>query len=73
MLLAASALGLGGVWLGVWPRRERCAALADLLDLPEALTPFCVLAFGHPAEDGVSRDRYDPGLVCWDRWGLCEG
>lgn len=67
-LLASHALGLGAVWLGFWPKMERVAPLRTVLELPEGVEPFCVLAVGHPAETKPSVDRYDPDAVHRDRW-----
>ncbi len=67
-LVAIHALGLGGVWLGFWPKMERVAPLRKVLELPEGVEPFCVLAVGHPAETKPPADRYDPDAVHRDRW-----
>lgn len=67
-LLAAHALGLGGVWLGFWPKMERVEPLKEVLGLPAGVEPLSVLAFGHPAEDKAPSDRYDPDLVHFERW-----
>jgi len=67
-LLAAHAMGLGAVWLGFWPKMERVAPLRRVLELPEGVEPFCVLAVGHPAETKPPAGRYDPDAVHWDRW-----
>ena len=67
-LVAIHALGLGAVWLGFWPKMERVAPLRTVLELPEGVEPFCVLAVGHPAETKPPAGRYDPGAVHRDRW-----
>lgn len=67
-LLAAHALGLGGVWLGFWPKMERVEPLKAALGIPEGVEPLAVLAFGHPAEAKPPADRYRPDLVHWNRW-----
>lgn len=67
-LVAIHALGLGGVWLGFWPKMERVAPLRKVLELPEGVEPFCVLAVGHPAETKPPADRYDPDTVHRDAW-----
>lgn len=67
-LLAASALGLGAVWLGVYPREERVEALRAMLNLPSAVLPVACLAIGHPAESKEPRTRYAESKVhrgCW--------
>lgn len=67
-LLAVHALGLGGVWLGYYPKMERVAPLKDLLGIPEGVEPLAVLAIGHPAEQKSPSDRYDPSFVRQERW-----
>ncbi len=39
MLLAVTALGLGAVWLGVYPRVDRVRGLKGLLGLPDNISP----------------------------------
>lgn len=67
-LLAAHALGLGGVWLGYYPKMERVTPLKKLLGIPEHVEPLAVLAIGHPAEEKPPSDRYDPSFVHHERW-----
>ncbi|MCU0502576.1 MAG: nitroreductase family protein [Anaerolineae bacterium] len=68
LLLAAHALGLGGVWLGVYPREERVASVRNILGMPTEVTPLCVISIGHSAEPGGSVDRYRAERVHRDRW-----
>jgi len=49
LLLAAHALGLGAVWLGVYPLEERVAGVKQILGLPEQIAPLCIVALGYPA------------------------
>lgn len=65
IFLAAPALGLGGVWLGVWPRQERIKPIAQLLELPEGLTPMGIAALGQPDEHPSPRTQFDPSRVIW--------
>lgn len=50
ILLQAQALHLGAVWLGIYPEKERMKCLEELLEVPEDLKAFSVVAVGHPAE-----------------------
>jgi nitroreductase len=68
LLLAAHALGLGAVWLGVYPREDRVAGVRKILGIPGHVTPLCVLAVGHPAQPSGPADRYREERVHWDRW-----
>lgn len=68
LLLAATALGLGAVWLGVYPRDQRVAAVRTTLALPDHITPLNLISIGHPAEEKEPRTQYDESRVHWERW-----
>jgi len=68
LLLAATALGLGAVWLGVHPREARVAAVRQALGIPPAIVPLNVISIGHPAEKKEPRTQYTQTRVhreCW--------
>jgi nitroreductase len=68
LLLAATALGLGAVWLGVYPREERVAAVRQVLGIPETIVPLNLISIGHPAEEKEPRTQYDAARVHHGRW-----
>ena len=68
LLLAATALGLGAVWLGVYPREERVRAVRRILSLPEHITPLNLIAIGHPAEEKQARTQFDRTRVHREEW-----
>lgn len=68
ILLEAQELGLGSVWLGVYPDEGRVDALKKLLGLPVYVTPLCILPIGYPAEQRQGADRYDSARIHHDRW-----
>ncbi len=68
ILLAVTALGLGAVWLGVYPREDRVAAVREVLQLPEIITPLNLISIGHPAEEKEPRTQYDETRVHWEHW-----
>jgi len=68
LLLAAHALGLGGVWLGVYPREDRVAGVRGIAGIPERATPLCVLSIGHPLEPGGPVERYSDERVHRNGW-----
>lgn len=68
LLVAAHALGLGAVWVGVYPREDRVASFRWLLGLPEHVTPFALVPVGFPAEHKPPADRYDPARVHRNGW-----
>lgn len=68
LLLAASMLGLGGVWLGVHPREDRIAAVRRLMGLPDEIVPVSIVALGRPGESKDPRTRYHEDYVHFETW-----
>lgn len=68
MLLEASFLGLGSVWLGIYPLTERVSALRRLFSLPENIIPFAVLPVGFPAQSLPPADRFNRTRIHVDKW-----
>jgi len=68
LLLAATALGLGAVWLGVHPRESRVDPIRKVLKIPKTIIPLNLIAIGHPAEEKVPRTQYDKLRVHRERW-----
>jgi nitroreductase len=68
ILLAAHAIGLGAVWLGVYPESERTRAVQEILGLPAGIECLSLVALGHPAERPAAADRYDAGRVHSEAW-----
>jgi nitroreductase len=68
MLVAAHALGLGSVWIGLYPREQRVADIRAILTLPEHVVPMAVLPLGYPAETRAKEERFDKTRIHYDRW-----
>ena len=68
LLLAAVALGLGAVWLGVFPRESRVLAIRKVLKSPETIVPLNLISIGHPAEEKEPRTQYDELRVHHEHW-----
>lgn len=68
LLLAAPALGLGAVWLGVHPRTDRMSAIRALFKLPDPILPVAAIAVGYPAEAPPPRTRYRAEAVHEEGW-----
>ena len=68
ILLAAHAMGLGAVWLGVYPRVERVEAVRQIIGAPENILPFAMIAVGYPAENKGPAERYEAARVHKNRW-----
>ncbi len=63
ILIAATAMGIGSVWLGVFPNTARSQALQEYFNLPDYLVPFSVVSLGYPAEQKSARNRYDSSKI----------
>ena len=68
MLLEATHQGLGTVWLGVHPRRDRVDGLKKLFKLPESVIPFAVIALGYAKEQPSPVDRFNPDYIHRNEW-----
>ena len=68
ILLAAHDLGLGAVWLGVYPREERTEGLKKLFKIPDDIVPISLIACGYPAEKLVAEDRYKKDRIHQNQW-----
>ena len=64
ILLEATHQNLGGVWIGVHPRKERIENIQNMLELPENHEPFSLIALGYPGEDHRKISiRYDKSRI----------
>ena len=61
--LETDSLGLGGVWLGIAPDRERMDKVAGILDLPDNVEAFSIFVLGYPAEERKQQDRFDESRI----------
>lgn len=67
LLLEADSLGLGAVWMGIAPLKERMEDARKALQVSETLEVFAFIACGYPAEEKSQQDRYDLNRVHYIR------
>ncbi len=68
ILLAVNSLGLGSVWLGIYPREQRVEGLKKLLKLPEEIIPFSLIPIGGTDEEMNESTRYNPERIHYNGW-----
>ena len=68
VLLQIVKEGLGGVWLGFYPREKRTDQVKEYFHLPETVMPFAVIPFGYSEDENVFEDRYVPSKVHYEKW-----
>lgn len=68
ILLAANALGIGSVWLGVFPHEELVTKMQELLGIPAEIKPFSIISLGYSAEDKGPSNRFDAARIHHNGW-----
>ena len=68
ILIESQQLGLGAVWLGIYPIEGRVYSFRNLLKIPEHINPFALVVIGHPAEYKEAAERFDKTRVHYDYW-----
>jgi nitroreductase len=68
ILLASMALGLGSVWLGVYPSEDRVNGLRKILEIPENIIPLALVAIGYTDVNQDSVDRLNQKRIHYNKW-----
>ena len=68
ILVEATGMGLGTVWLGIYPRTDRIEAMRKLLSVPEDIVPFSLIVVGRPAEKKEPHGGIDRQRLHWNGW-----
>ena len=68
ILLAATSLGLGSVWIGIYPVEPRVRALKEIFDMPEHVIPMSIAYIGYPAEEKEPRTQYNEKRIYWQKY-----
>lgn len=68
LLLAAHALGLGSVWVGIYPGEERMKDIRQLVGIPAFAQPLCLVAVGHASQPLPQVDRFKPERIHYNAW-----
>ena len=68
VLLAAHSLGLGAVWIGIYPFDEIVDGIKKLFNIPDNIIPVSMVVMGYPAEEAEQPVRYKEEKVHWNKW-----
>ena len=68
LLLEVEHLGLGAVWMGLYPMMQVVEKIKPLLNLPEEIMPLGIAAIGHPAALVEPEDRFRPERIHLESW-----
>ena len=67
ILLEATNLGIGSVWIGVYPLDERVNHIEEVLNITGGKHPFSMIALGYPQYDKETKLRYNSKRVHYNK------
>ncbi|MDR0762907.1 MAG: nitroreductase family protein [Bacteroidales bacterium] len=69
VLLAAVALGLGGVWTAAWPYDDRIAVIKSQIPMPAEVQPLVIIPIGYPLDPNKTpMDKYDETKLHYNKF-----
>ena len=68
ILIAATSLRLGSIWIGIYPIVNRIKLLRKMFNMPEYVVPLNIVYIGYPAEEKEPRTRYNEKRVYWQEY-----
>lgn len=63
ILIEATNLELGSVWIGLYPHEELLKLVREVFNIPKEIVPISMIAMGKPAEEKHEIARYNKELV----------
>jgi len=69
LIILSLLVGLGGVWIGVYPNIERYEYIEKVLNISGDIHPFSMIALGYPEKLRPIVKRYDESRVHYNKWG----
>lgn len=70
IIIAATTLGIGSVWLGTWPQKHKVQNIQKLFSLPDTIVPLAVVALGYPdpTEEIRPKPEFEENRIHEERW-----
>lgn len=68
LLVAAHAMGIDGVWSGIYPIQEKVNNIRTLFELPTHIIPLGFAVIGHPAEQPAIKDKFKSENIHYEKW-----
>lgn len=69
LMLAATGMGIGSVFTGIYPYKDRMAGFAKLCQLPDFVQPVGLIVLGYPSiKDHTPADRFNPAAIHQNKW-----
>ena len=68
ILIAATNMGLGTVWVGLYPIESNMNPVRKLLNIPEHVNPLGIVYIGYPTEEKEPRSRLDEKRIYFQEY-----
>ncbi len=68
ILLSATELGIGSVWVAIHPRESKINYISKLLKLPSNVKPLSLIALGYAQEHQELTNRFDEDKIKYNKW-----
>ena len=68
ILLSATELEIGSVWVAIHPRESKIEYISKLLELPKNIKPLSLIALGYPNEKKELSNRFDEDKIKYNKW-----
>ena len=70
-MLQGKDLGLGTIWIGTYPHKERVDFLKNYLNIDEPFIPFAMVGVGYPKDSNIFKfdeNRFDDERIHIGKW-----
>lgn len=68
LLLAATAMDLGAVWLSCYPNENSVERVSKYLGLPANVVPLAIVPVGVPAENPEPKAKWNADNIHYEKW-----
>lgn len=68
ILLAANDLGLGSVWTGIYPEKNRIQGFKDQFKLPQNIEPIALVVLGYSNEKPKQKESFEIKKIHRNTW-----
>jgi nitroreductase len=68
ILLAAESMGIGAVWLAVYPYADREAVVNESFQLPGNIRALAIVSLGYPAGSHSPKNKFDETKIHHNKW-----
>lgn len=68
ILIQATDMNIGSVWLAVYPEPDRIEGVKTIFSLPEEIIPLAIVSLGWPAEEKKEVDRFKTERIHYETW-----